>query len=1118
MQDEWNEARDDAIPGDINRTICAREPIHIPDLIQPHGFLLVFDLNRLIVTRVSENTVELIKITPSDLLGSSLENLLGFEQCARLKAVLRGDDLVRANPLKMRIPDNRGGQWFNVLIHTVQADLVLEAECLEEDCVDRFQDFYVDVRNATARVQATDSEEALGVVAVNEIRRIIGYDRAMLYRFDTDWSGHVVAESKADDVTTSYLDLHFPSSDIPAQARRLYTINRVRCIPNVKYRPVGLLSDQEKDRQLPLDMSHCSLRSVSPIHLEYLQNIGVQATVTISLLKDGELVGLIACHNYTPKFVSAEQRLTCSFLSQIIESQLNIRQEGLARAARMQTAATHMHLLELFCSTSSLGGLSADPQSFLALADAQGGVIIEGDKYILMGITPDDKEIASLVEVIKKSEQSSVLAADCLVSIYPEAETYKDKACGLLGVELSCERREYLLWFRQELTRTIDWAGNPDKAAGLDSVTGRIHPRKSFDLWQESIKLRSAAWKPAQISGVVELKKILSFVQSGEQQVRTHSLQQKALSELSSLSLSSIDTYELFQKTAQIIINTFGVEICRIYEKPFDCKYPLIAAGISPKSAVREVIAVEEQLDHFAASVISSGLSLLVNDIESDARFNGKGISDFSGVASGIAVPFPLNTLMQGAITVYSYQSHKFNKEDLRFVENMALILGSAIRTKQIEKDYQHRLQHDSLTGLPNRTLFMSRLAQALLNPLFKAAVLLIDLDRFKEVNDILGHKFGDLLLQQAAIRFRKVLRTSDTLARFGGDEFVVMLENADEAHVVSVADRIIAELKQPFLINTSICNVGASIGLAIFPQHGNGPDSLVQRAEVAMYTAKRLGGGLEIYSADNDEYNTARLELLSDLQNATQSGSLVLHYQPKMNLKTRRCDAAEALARWFHPVHGTISPSCFIPMAEHIGLAGELGIWGITQAFTQYKDWKRKNLDLSIAVNLSPRLLHDAALHIAIADIYSQTQMPLNWLTLEITEGTLMQDPKAAAEILAMLRGEFGLKISVDDFGVGYSSLAYLRRLPIDEIKIDKEFITHMAVSDEDAAIVKTVIDLGHSLNLSVVGEGIEDLDTLNLLTSLGCDYAQGFCISRAISPTDLFSFLTSAKQTFPE
>jgi light-regulated signal transduction histidine kinase (bacteriophytochrome) len=448
--------------GAVDLSNCAREPIHIPGKIQPHGLLLVLEEAALIVRRVSANSAELVGIPPGELLDRRLEELLGDDQCAHLRMILRGDDLIRANPLKLRLPDRAAGREFNVLVHGIDGELVLEAEPIEDQDVGDFQSFYHEVRRATARLQANESEETLCQVAADEVRRIIGYDRVMVYRFDADWNGMVIEESQDDQLASSYLGLHFPASDIPAQARRLYTVNTLRCIPDAGYRPVGLVDGDTAGRGRPLDMSHCVLRSVSPMHLEYLRIMGVGATRSVSLMKNGELWGLIACHHYQPRRVCRDRRLTCSFLGQIIESQLNMREDGAERAYRVQTAAIQVRFLNAFSRGACLSGLATDPASVLDFVDAQGAAIVQGMKGTLVGRTPDHAEIPGLIDMMSASLDRGVYSTDSLSATYPPAARFKDVASGMLGVEISRERGDYLLWFRPEQVRLVNWAGNPD--------------------------------------------------------------------------------------------------------------------------------------------------------------------------------------------------------------------------------------------------------------------------------------------------------------------------------------------------------------------------------------------------------------------------------------------------------------------------------------------------------------------------------------------------------------------------------------------------------------------------------------------------------------------------------
>jgi diguanylate cyclase (GGDEF)-like protein len=1091
---------------------CATEQIHIPGMIQPHGLMLVLDAEGLVIRQVSNNSAELVKILPGDLVDRPLEDLLGGEQSTRLRLILRGDNLIRSNPLRLTLPDGAEGRAFNILVHHVDSELVVEAELIEEEDKGALRTFYQEVRRATARLLTTESEEALCQVSADEIRGIIGYDRVMIYRFDDDWNGAVIAESKDEQLPSSYLGLYFPASDIPAQARQLYTINRLRCIPDASYVPVRLIGGKNAVGNFPLNMSQCVLRSVSPMHLEYLQNMGVCATVTVSLLKNGSLWGVVACHNYRPKQVSAERRLTCSFLGQIIESQLNVREDSAERVYRLQTAAIQMRLLDLVAGASSLSELGKDPASALDFVDAKGLAIVEGMKFTLLGQTPDEAEIPALIDLMTGSLDHGVYATDSLSSSYPLAEKFADVASGMLGMEISRERGDYLLWFRPEHARVVNWAGDPDKPVIVENGSTRLHPRKSFKLWEQLVTLHAKHWKTCEIAAVIELNQTFRSVIAGEEELRERSRQQDAVAELGQRALEGIDTTSLFRSAVKLISRALGVEICRLFQKIPERDGLLIQADVLPSDIVETIGSSRTSEDSLALFTMSLGAPVVVHDLRTEDRFDGRQLYDLMGAVSGIAAPIGDANAIYGIITVYAHRLRWFDEKTIRFLQLMANILTTSIRRRLIEEKLEHQSQHDGLTGLPNRALFMERLAKTLQNVLSPPSVLLIDLDRFKDVNDTLGHHVGDLLLQQVTARFGEVLKTIDTLARLGGDEFAVLLPRTSEKDAVAVAGKMLLELKTPFLLENRTCEVGASIGIAIAPRHGDDRHTLMRRADVAMYAAKRSGGGFAVYAANQDEYDIARLDLMSSLRTAIEANELVLYYQPKVNLKTRCPQAVEALARWFHPVHGIILPGRFIPMAEHGGLMAQLGRWALSAGIEQYRQWRSQELNLGVSVNISPRHLHDKALYDDILVHLGKTETQNSWLTLEITESTLMQDPKVSIELLTRLRGDFGLKISVDDFGTGYSSLAYLRRLPLDEIKIDKEFVKNMITSSEDASIVKTVIDLGHNLGLQVVAEGVEDRDTLELLVSMGCDQAQGFFISRPIPGDQLMVWAKAA------
>jgi diguanylate cyclase (GGDEF)-like protein len=408
---------------------------------------------------------------------------------------------------------------------------------------------------------------------------------------------------------------------------------------------------------------------------------------------------------------------------------------------------------------------------------------------------------------------------------------------------------------------------------------------------------------------------------------------------------------------------------------------------------------------------------------------------------------------------------------------------------------------HDALTGLPNRSLFRDRVEHALLAAQRtgnRVGVMLMDLDRFKEINDALGHGCGDELLKQIGPRLESALRASDTVARFGGDEFAVLIPDLTLPWLAGdVAGRMAASLEEPFVIQGLAIDVEPSIGIALYPDHGTDVDTLLQRADVAMYVAKGAHLPWELYEEERDENDAARLELMADLHRAIAEDELVLHYQPKADLPGGRVRSVEALVRWNHPERGLLLPDAFIPLAQHTGMIRPLTMHVLETALAQCAKWDTERVHVSVAVNLAMRNLLDTGLPDTIMRMLARLGLTPDRLELEITESTIMADPARALSVLKQL-SELGIRLSIDDFGTGYSSLGYLKRLPVDELKIDKSFVLNMSNDENDAAIVRSTIDLGRNLGLVVVAEGVENLAVWERLSALGCDIAQGFFLSR--------------------
>jgi diguanylate cyclase len=427
---------------------------------------------------------------------------------------------------------------------------------------------------------------------------------------------------------------------------------------------------------------------------------------------------------------------------------------------------------------------------------------------------------------------------------------------------------------------------------------------------------------------------------------------------------------------------------------------------------------------------------------------------------------------------------------------------------KRAEERLRYLANYDPLTELPNRNLLYERLEQALVTTGQPLALMLLDLDHFKDINDTMGHQMGDLLLQQVGSRLQGAMRDRDTVARLEGDEFGILLPGADEEGATLVAHRILEALKPPFMVADLAVDARASVGIAISPKHGKDKDTLMRRADIAMYFAKESATGYALYSPDRDSYSPNRLALMAELHRAVENNQLFLVYQPKVDLRTARVIGLEALARWRHPEVGLIPPDQFIPMAERTGFIKSLTIWALNAALSQSRLWRQQGIEMPVSVNLSTRTLHDSNFPDHVSELLKHHGVGPEQLELEITESVIMADPAHALEILTCI-SHMGVALSIDDFGTGYSSLGYLKKLPVQAVKIDKSFVINMPTDPNDAVIVRSTIDLAHNLRLKVVAEGVENRNVWDRLVYLGCDQAQGYYTSPPLEAQELTKWL---------
>jgi diguanylate cyclase (GGDEF)-like protein len=500
-----------------------------------------------------------------------------------------------------------------------------------------------------------------------------------------------------------------------------------------------------------------------------------------------------------------------------------------------------------------------------------------------------------------------------------------------------------------------------------------------------------------------------------------------------------------------------------------------------------------------------SGNPVWVNDVTQDREFRRAPLAVKAGLRGAFAFPVRAGADVLGVMEFFSQASRPPDEELLRSTNAIGSQLGMFMARKQAEDRIRHLANYDELTGLSNRTMFNQCLSHALAQarrngqPL---AILFLDLDRFKNINDTLGHGAGDSVLREVAERLRGCLRESDTIGRLGGDEFVVLLEAMPQpTHGAVVAQKLLAAVARPFTIDGQDFHLTASIGISTYPADSEDLQSLLKNADIAMYRAKEQGkNNYQFYSAQMNVHTLERLALETGLRGALERSEFVLHYQPKIDLASRRIVGMEALLRWQHPIKGLMAPAQFIPVAEETGLIVPIGAWVLRAACAQSKAWREQGLSpLRIAVNLSPRQFAHEHLLQDVERILGESGMESVALELEITESMVMHNPERAATLLGQLKNA-GVSVAIDDFGTGYSSLSYLKRFPIDTLKIDRSFIKDLPLDVEDGAITRAIIVMAHSLGLKVVAEGVETEGQAEFLRALSCDQAQGYYFSKPV------------------
>ncbi|MEG5026905.1 EAL domain-containing protein [Microcoleus sp. AT8-B1] len=838
----------------------------------------------------------------------------------------------------------------------------------------------------TNRIRNSLELQEILTTTAREIRSFLESDRVKVYRFEADGSGEVIAESINGDKLPSMLGLRFPPGDIPHSAREMFLKARQRVIVDVelKHQTINRLDCPDTGQTLAVE--DISYRPVDPCHAEYLKAMGARSSLTVPILHQNHLWGLLVSHHSQPKrFSDRELKMV-----QLLVDQLSI----------------------------------AIAQSFLLSQARQQA----RDEAVINQITSLLHSPLELNEIRK--------------AVLEQTVKHLRGSGGRLYIAAEFGDRPALLYTCGQQPADIDLELSP--------------------FWQ-------------QIMGRAN--------QDDRSQTANHTSQLGIFENLYSQHYSSIDT----NISSLLVPHLYAISDISKEPQLKSVSANLVAASI------RSFLAVPLQYRQQCIGCLTVFRSPIQTEIlwagrcSSDAR-NDRPRQSFAAWKE-----------------IKTGEAQKWTSEEQKLAQSLGTHLYMAVMQRRVEAMIRHQASHDPLTGLPNRLLFNERLSLALASAHQNGemlAVIFLDLDRFKNVNDTLGHPVGDLLLQSVSRRLTNCLRVGDSMARWGGDEFTVLLYNINTPEeATKICQLIIQSLSTPFDFEGLELYIKASLGIALAPYDGEDAETLLKNADAAMYKAKQKGrNNYQFYTQAIGSKVSEDLNLENHLYKALKNSEFVLHYQPQINLNTGKIVGMEALIRWQHPERGLIPPDRFIPLAEETGLICQIDEWVMRTACLQNRAWQLLGLPpMRIAVNLSARQFLQPHTVQTIAEILSETKLNPEYLEIEITESIAMTDVSFTVSVLQQLQ-DMGINISLDDFGTGYSSLWSLKNFPLNNLKIDKSFVADLVTGSSGATIVKLAIALGQGLNLQVIAEGVETAEQLAFLRSHQCDIGQGYFFSKPI------------------
>jgi diguanylate cyclase (GGDEF)-like protein/PAS domain S-box-containing protein len=896
-------------------------------------------------------------------------------------------------------------------------------------------------------------------------------------------------------------------------------------------RTIGILAFNSREVREPEERLLQAIRVIGSQIGQFVQRKeGEEELRRFRLALDNSADMIVLIDRATMRFVDVNAT-ACDLLGYSREEMLEMGPQDLLPVSRAELERSYDDLIANPSLTSGMNTHYRCRDGTLLPFESTRRVLRSGDTYIIAAISRDIRDRIAAETALRESNErfnTAVRATSDVIwdlNLITESLWWNENFTKVFGYPREDGDRTVKSWYD---------ATHPDDrdrveagmrrliASGGESWSDEYRFRRRDGSYAEVLDrghvIRDGAGKAVRMIGAME---DVTSRKEGEEKMRKQALQQRLIAEFGQWVLASTGVADVLNRAVELVSATLKADYCNVLELDTDGKQLLFkaAAGWPAEWVGQRTVPVRPgNRIEFALSHREPVITKDYEDKEEETRFSPSPLLQF-GVRSGVEVPIFGTAGTFGILSAHALKPRRFGEDDLSFLQSVANILALAIERKGAEERLAYLAQFDALTALPNRHLFHDRLLQTMAqgrrsgNPM---AVLYIDLDRFKLVNDTQGHGAGDKLLKEAAARLTQCIRSGDTMGRFGGDEFGAVLSDlAKPGDASIVAQKMIDALARPFDLDGHETYVTASVGITLFPADSEEAGALIMNADTAMYRAKEQGRNTyQYFTREMNERALARMQVEAALRRGLERREFLLHYQPKVNLENGVICGFEALLRWQHPERGMVSPVEFIPVLEDAGLIVPVGEWVMREVCRQIQAWKSSGLSVPpVAVNLSARQFLQKDLEATVRLILRESAVDPSLIQFELTESLLMKEPEAAARTLRGLK-ESGVRISVDDFGTGYSSLAYLKRFPIDALKIDHAFIRDVTTNPEDAAIAVAIIGLAHSLKLKVVAEGVETEGQLNFLSMHACDEMQGYYFSRPVPPSECEAMMREGRR----